>query len=61
MHIVKNPSMEETIKKAMQYVRDKKVVPSMRSMQFAGRPIELNNSRIFIGKSYLTLDRKTYT
>lgn len=47
MHIKKYPLLKNDIKKAFKFVKDKKVVPSMRSMQFAGKPIELNNSRIF--------------
>lgn len=47
MHIKKYPQLQQDIINAMQFVRDKKVVPSMRSMQFAGKPIELNNSRIY--------------
>ena len=35
------------IKEAFDSVREKKVVPSMRSMQFGGVPIEAKNSRIF--------------
>ena len=47
MHLKRFPFLEEEIANAYQYVYDKKVLPSMRSMQFAGRPIELNNSRLF--------------
>lgn len=47
MHIKKYPMLEEDIIKAFKLVRDKKVVPSMRSMQFAGKPIDVNNSRLF--------------
>ncbi len=47
MHIKKFPLLKEEIEKAYQYVYDKKVLPSMRSMQFAGKPIEINNARIF--------------
>ena len=39
MHIKKFPELKGQIKKAYQYVYDKKVLPSMRSMQFAGKPI----------------------
>jgi ribonucleoside-diphosphate reductase alpha chain len=35
------------IEAAYQYVEEKRVLPSMRSMQFAGRPIELNPVRMF--------------
>lgn len=47
MHIKKYPFLEDELERAFQYVKDKKVVPSMRSMQFGGKPIELNNARIF--------------
>ena len=36
-------------------VHDKKVLPSMRSLQFAGKPIAINNSRIF-NCSFLPID-----
>ena len=42
MHIQKFPELEAEIKSAYQYVLDKKVLPSMRSMQFAGKPIEVS-------------------
>jgi ribonucleoside-diphosphate reductase alpha chain len=47
MHIKKYPKLKNDIIRAFNYVKEKKVVPSMRSMQFAGKPIEINNSRIF--------------
>ena len=47
MHLKKHPSLKKEINEAYTYVYDKKVLPSMRSMQFAGKPIVLNNSRIF--------------
>jgi ribonucleoside-diphosphate reductase alpha chain len=37
------------------YVRNKKVLPSMRSMQFAGKPIELSPNRIY-NCAYLPID-----
>ena len=55
MHIKSFPRLEEEITAAYQFVLDKKVLPSMRSMQFAGKPIELNNSRIF-NCSFLPVD-----
>jgi len=55
MHIKKFPKLQEEIEAAYKYVYDKKVLPSMRSMQFAGKPIEINNSRIF-NCSYLPID-----
>jgi ribonucleoside-diphosphate reductase alpha chain len=47
MHIAKYPQLEEEIRTAYQQVFDRKVLPSMRSMQFGGRPIEVNPVRIF--------------
>ena len=47
MHIKKFPSLEEEIKWAYKYVYDKKVLPSMRSMQFGGKPIDVSPNRIF--------------
>ena len=48
MHMRKYPDIKAKIKKIYkEFVFTKKVLPSMRSMQFAGRPIELSHSRIF--------------
>jgi len=55
MHIEKYPKLKEEIEDVYQYVYDKKILPSMRSMQFAGKPIEINNARIF-NCSYLPID-----
>jgi len=55
MHLKKFPLLAEEIEAAYKYVYDKKVLPSMRSMQFAGKPIEINNARIF-NCSYLPID-----
>ena len=55
MHIKSFPSLREKIESAYKFVYDKKVLPSMRSMQFAGKSIELNNSRIF-NCSFLPID-----
>ena len=55
MHLKKFPQLAEEIEAAYKYVYDKKVLPSMRSMQFAGKPIEINNARIF-NCSYLPID-----
>jgi ribonucleoside-triphosphate reductase len=55
MHIKKFPQLTDEIEGAYKYVYDKKILPSMRSMQFAGKPIEINNSRIF-NCSYLPID-----
>jgi len=47
MHIKKYPSLKDAIEKAYQLVYDKKVLPSMRSMQFAGKPIEISPNRVY--------------
>ena len=55
MHQAKFPKLKDEIEEAYKLVYDKKVLPSMRSLQFAGKPIELNNARIF-NCSFLPLD-----
>jgi ribonucleoside-triphosphate reductase len=47
MHIKKYPKLENEIRETYKYVYDKKVLPSMRSMQFAGKPIEISPNRIY--------------
>ncbi len=47
MHIDKYPHIKNEIEHAFQFVFDKKVLPSMRSLQFAGRPIALNPARLY--------------
>lgn len=47
MHIRKFPHLEEMIMDAYTYVLDKSIVPSMRSLQFGGKPIEINPARGF--------------
>lgn len=55
MHISKYPMLKEQIENAYRLVYDKKVLPSMRSLQFGGRPIELANNRIY-NCAYLPID-----
>lgn len=55
MHIRKYPDLEEEIRENYKLVLEKKVLPSMRSMQFAGKPIEINPSRIY-NCAYLPID-----
>ena len=55
MHQAKFPQLKDEIENAYKLVYDKKVLPSMRSLQFAGKPIALNNSRIF-NCSFLPID-----
>ena len=47
MHVKKFPDLKSEIQNAYQYVFDKKILPSMRSMQFGGKPIEVSPNRIF--------------
>ena len=47
MHIERYPHLTDEINAAYQFVYDKKVLPSMRSLQFAGKPIDLNNARLY--------------
>lgn len=41
------PEIRDEIKKAFKLVREKRVLPSMRSMQFGGKAVEVNNARLF--------------
>jgi len=47
MHLKKYPALKEEIEEAYKLVYDKKILPSMRSLQFAGKPIQLNPVRIY--------------
>ena len=47
MHIKKYPSLEKEIIDNYRYVYEKKVLPSMRSLQFSGKSIEISPSRIY--------------
>ena len=55
MHTKKFPNLTTEIEEAYKYVYDKKVLPSMRSMQFAGKPIEISPNRIY-NCAYLPID-----
>ena len=55
MHLKKYPELKEEINQAYKYVYDKKVLPSMRSMQFGGKPIEVAPNRIY-NCAYLPVD-----
>ncbi|HEU5290477.1 MAG TPA: hypothetical protein VFU05_07550 [Cyclobacteriaceae bacterium] len=55
MMIEKYPTEAKNIEDAMLWVREKKVLPSMRAMQFAGSAIARNNSRIY-NCAYLPVD-----
>jgi ribonucleoside-diphosphate reductase alpha chain len=47
MHLEKFPQLKEEIDEAYTFVYDKKILPSMRSLQFAGKPVDLNNTRLY--------------
>jgi len=47
MHIKQYPEIEKEIRENYMYVYRKQVLPSMRSMQFAGKPIEISPNRIY--------------
>jgi ribonucleoside-diphosphate reductase alpha chain len=55
MHIKKYPQIAGEIVNVYQYVYTKKVLPSMRSMQFGGKPIEISPNRIY-NCAYLPID-----
>jgi len=55
MHIKKYPKLEDQIKENYKLVYDKKVLPSMRSLQFGGKPIEISPNRVY-NCAYLPID-----
>ena len=55
MHQKRYPNIADKIDEAYQYVYDKKVLPSMRSMQFGGKPIEISPNRIY-NCAYMPID-----
>lgn len=56
MHIKKYPQLKEEIETVYKdFVLTKKILPSMRSLQFAGPAIEVNQSRIY-NCAYMPLD-----
>lgn len=55
MMIKKYPSLEEAIKMSTVLIREKKVLPSMRALQFAGPAMEVNNARGY-NCAYLPVD-----
>ena len=55
MHIKKYPSLKDEIESNYKFVYDKKVLPSMRSLQFGGRPIEISPNRLY-NCSFLPID-----
>ena len=55
MLINKYPKMKDAIESTVEFIRDKKVLPSMRAMQFAGPAMEVNNARGY-NCAYLPID-----
>jgi len=55
MHQKKYPKLKEEIEEVYKYVYDKKVLPSMRSLQFGGKPIEISPNRVY-NCAYLPID-----
>jgi len=55
MHLKKYPNLGNEIEEAYNYVYAKKVLPSMRSMQFGGKPIEVAPNRIY-NCAYMPID-----
>jgi len=55
MHIKSYPNLKEEIEDKYRFVYEKKVLPSMRSMQFGGKPIEISPNRIY-NCAYMPID-----
>ena len=55
MHIKTYPQLTDQIEKVYKLVYDKKVLPSMRSLQFSGKPIEISPNRVY-NCAYLPVD-----
>ena len=55
MHIKKYPALKENIEEVYKLVYDKKILPSMRSLQFGGKPIEISPNRVY-NCAYLPID-----
>ena len=59
MHTKKYPELTEEIEEVYEnFVKTKKVLPSMRSMQFGGKPIEISPNRVY-NCAYLPIDSIT--
>jgi len=61
MMINKYPKLQDDIIKNLKLIYDKKILPSMRAMQFAGPAIDKNNSRLY-NCAFLPIDNyKTFS
>src|SRR5690554_1946280 len=47
MMSLRYPDVTDILRVAMDSVRDRQILPSMRGMQFAGQAIEKNESRVY--------------
>ena len=55
MHQKKYPNIKDNIEEVYKLVYDKKILPSMRSLQFDGKPIEISPNRVY-NCAYLPID-----
>ncbi len=55
MHQKKYPKIKDEIEEVYKMVYDKKVLPSMRSLQFGGKPIEISPNRVY-NCAYMPID-----
>jgi ribonucleoside-diphosphate reductase alpha chain len=55
MHQKKYPQIKDEIEEVYKMVYDKKILPSMRSLQFGGKPIEISPNRVY-NCAYLPID-----
>lgn len=55
MHLKKYPHLRDEIEKVYEFVYSRKILPSMRSLQFAGKSIEISPNRIY-NCGYLPID-----
>jgi ribonucleoside-triphosphate reductase len=55
MHQRKYPHIKDEIEEVYKMVYDKKVLPSMRSLQFGGKPIEISPNRVY-NCAYMPID-----
>ena len=55
MHQTKYPHIKDEIEEVYKMVYDKKVLPSMRSLQFGGKPIEISPNRVY-NCAYMPID-----
>jgi ribonucleoside-triphosphate reductase len=57
MHQKKYPQIKDEIEEVYKMVYDKKILPSMRSLQFGGKPIEISPNRVY-NCAYMPIDHQ---